>query len=59
LQTQLPDKISSQNIKLVNLAAVKLCANDIIGAKEVVDELLHQLDVKLVNPDSSSESMLP
>ena len=44
---------------MVNQAAVKLCANDILGAKDTLDELLQVLDVKLVTPVSTSESVLP
>lgn len=44
---------------MVNQAAVKFCSNDIIGAKETLDELLTLLDVKLVSTISSSDSMLP
>jgi len=55
----LPDKISSTSIMMVNQAAVKFCSNDIIGAKETLDELLTLLDVKLVSTISSSDSMLP
>lgn len=44
---------------MVNQAAVKLCANDIIGAKETLDELLTILDVKLVTTENSSDSLLP
>jgi hypothetical protein len=36
----LPDKPSPTTIALINIAAVKLCSNDIIGAKETLDELL-------------------
>jgi hypothetical protein len=44
---------------LVNQAAVKLCANDILGAKDTLDELLSALDVKLVTTVNSSDSILP
>jgi hypothetical protein len=44
---------------MVNQAAVKLCANDILGAKDTLDELLNQLNVKLVTPVSSSDTILP
>lgn len=59
LQMQLPDRLSPQSISMVNQAAVKLCANNILGAKETLDELMTQLDVKLVTTVSSSDSMLP
>ena len=43
----LPEAVSSKNVVLMNKAAVKLCANDFLGAKETLDELLesggHQL----------------
>lgn len=41
LQTTLPDKLSCHSIMMVNQAAVKLCANDILGAKDTLDELLN------------------
>jgi len=44
---------------MVNQAAVKLCANDILGAKDTLDELMTQLDIKLVTNNSSSDSILP
>ena len=44
---------------LVNLAGAKLCQNDILGAKETLDELLNSLDVKIVTQDKSGDSMLP
>lgn len=56
---QLPERLSPQSILLVNQAAVKLCANDILGAKDTLDELMALLDVKLVTTVSSSDSMLP
>ena len=59
LQKSLPDKLPCLSIMLVNQAAVKLCANDILGAKETLDELLSTLDVKLVTTVSSSDSILP
>jgi len=44
---------------MVNQAAVKLCANDILGAKDTLYELMTQLDIKLVTNNSSSDSILP
>jgi hypothetical protein len=35
----------------MNKAAIKLCANDLIGAKEALDELLESQDLKLVTAD--------
>ncbi len=44
---------------MANQAAIKLCSNDILGAKETLDELLAALDVKLVTNLNSSDSILP
>jgi hypothetical protein len=55
----LPEKISALSVTLINQVSVKLCENDIIGAKDQIDELLTSLDVKLVNSQSSSESLIP
>jgi hypothetical protein len=55
----LPEKINSHSVTLVNQAAVKLCENDILGAKDTIDELLSSLDLKLVTTSTSSDSLLP
>jgi hypothetical protein len=59
LQTTLHEKLSALSINLANQAAIKLCSNDILGAKETLDELLAALDLKLVTNLNSSESILP
>jgi hypothetical protein len=46
-------------VTLLNQVSVKLCENDILGAKDQIDELLTSLDIKLVNSQSSSESLIP
>lgn len=58
-QAELGDKVNEQQIMLINLAGVKLCQNDIIGAKDTIDELLQSLDAKLVTPLHSAAMMLP
>ncbi len=59
MQQQLPDQIPLSSVVMINIAANRLCTNDIIGSKEVIDELLKSLDVKLVTPNSTSDSLLP
>ena len=38
---------------------MKLCQNDILGAKETIDELLLSMDAKLITPSHSADMMLP
>lgn len=59
LQLMLPEKISALSVTLVNQVAVKLCENDILGAKDQIDEMLTSLDLKLVNSQTTSESLIP
>lgn len=44
---------------MLNQIAVKYCANDILGAKDSLDQLLTSLELKLVTFSSSSEQNLP
>jgi hypothetical protein len=39
--------MTAEAVTLLNQAAVKFCGNDIIGAKESLDQLLISLDLKL------------
>ena len=55
----LPEKVSPKTVQGMNKAAVKLCSNDLIGAKEALDELLEISDLKLVGADQTSASILP
>lgn len=48
LQARIPEKLSASSIQMINTAAVKFCSNDLLGAKETLDELLNQLEIKLV-----------
>ena len=43
----------------MNKVAIKLCANELLSAKELLDELLECKELKLVTSDTSSEGMLP
>lgn len=47
----LSDKVTQRTVVGMNKAAIKLCANDLIGAKEALDELLESQDLKLVTAD--------
>jgi hypothetical protein len=55
----LPEKISALSVTLINQVAVKLCENDILGAKDQIDEMLTSLDLNIVNSQSTSESLIP
>lgn len=44
---------------MLNQIAVKYCANDILGAKDSLDQLLTSLELKLVTFSSSSDQNLP
>jgi hypothetical protein len=59
LQLQSVDKITPQTIVMLNQIAVKYCANDILGAKDSLDQLLTSLELKLVTFSSSSDQNLP
>lgn len=59
MQQQIPDQVPLSSVVMVNIAANKLCSNDILGAKEAIDELLKALDVKLVTPSNTADSLLP
>ena len=37
---ELPDNLSQKTINLMNKIAVRLCANDLVSAKELLDEFL-------------------
>jgi hypothetical protein len=43
----------------MNKIAVKLCANELISAKELLDELLEIKELKLITSDITSESLIP
>ncbi len=43
----------------MNKIAVKLCANELISAKELLDELLEIKELKLIASDITSESLIP
>jgi len=43
----------------MNKIAAKLCANELISAKELLDELLEIKELKLITSDTTSESLIP
>lgn len=48
LDVSFSEKVSALSVTLINQVAVKLCENDILGAKDQIDEMLAALDLKLV-----------
>ena len=43
----------------MNKIAVKLCANELLSAKELLDELLEIKELKLITSDITSDSLIP
>ena len=48
---ELPDNLSQKTINLMNKIAVRLCANDLVSAKELLDEFLELKELKLMTSD--------